>query len=207
MKTSATRQKILDAAVVLVSEKGYQGATTREIAKKAGVTELTLFRHFGAKERLFEDLLQHHSFLPALRELLPDMEELPYAEALKTIGERFLLSLKARKPFVKIMQAEMTCHPAKVRRIYGQFMDEMLSTLAAYFESRQRRGDLRTFPPALAARMFLGMLFSYFRTEEIMRNVDITRGRRMNQAVAGFVDIFVNGTLPAKNGTARRKRT
>lgn len=206
MKTVATRQKILDAAVVLVSEKGYQGATTREIAKKAGVTELTLFRHFGTKEQLFESLLEHHSFLPALRELLPDMEELPYAEALETIAERFLLSLKARKPFVKIMQAEMTCHPVKVRRIYSQFMDEMLTTLAAYFEARQRKGELRTFPPALAARMFLGMLFSYFRTEEIMRNVDITRGGRIQKAVAGFVDIFVHGTLPATKGTARQKR-
>lgn len=206
MRSSETRQKILAAAVVLVSEKGYQGATTREIAKQAGVTELTLFRHFGTKDRLFTELVEHQSFLPALRELLPDLEELPYAQALETIGTRFLLSLKERKPYVKIMQAEMTCHPARMRRIYGKFMDETLKTLAAYFETRQRAGELRAFSPRSASRMFLGTLVSYFRTEEIMRNVDITRGGRMHKVVAEFVDIFVNGTRPAANGIARRKR-
>jgi AcrR family transcriptional regulator len=48
----------------VVSEKGYLGATTREIARVAGVTELTLFRHFGSKQRLFEEMLSRHTFLP-----------------------------------------------------------------------------------------------------------------------------------------------
>lgn len=205
MKTAETRQKILASAVVLVSEKGYLGATTREIAKAAGVTELTLFRHFGTKEKLFGALLGNHTFLPALRELMPDLEQMPYTEALETIGIRFLSSLKARKPFVKIMQAEMTRHPAEMRRIYGQFMDEMHGTLSRYFESLQRRGELRRFPATLASRMFLGMLFSYFRTEEIMRNNDITRGGKMTRAVREFVDLFVHGTLP-EHGAGRRKR-
>jgi len=206
MKTAKTRQKILDSAVVLVSEKGYLGATTREIAKAAGVTELTLFRHFGTKEKLFGSIMGNHSFLPALREILPDLEEMPYEEALGLLGTRFLLSLKERKPFVKIMQAEMTRYPAEMRRMYGQFMDDMLAALSLYFESLQKRGELRDFSPTFASRMFMGMLVSYFRTEEIMRNVDITRGGRMKKAVAEFVDIFVHGTLSGKNTSTKRRR-
>ena len=53
MPTTPTKEKILDATIALVSQKGYLGATTREIARGAGVTELTLFRHFGTKEKLF----------------------------------------------------------------------------------------------------------------------------------------------------------
>jgi hypothetical protein len=53
--------------------------------------------------------------------------------------------------------------------------------------------------------MFLTILFAYFRAEEIMRNVDITKGRRMERAVGEIVDIFVNGTLGNKNGSTRRK--
>ena len=113
MRTTATKEKIFDATIALVSEKGYLGATTREIARRAGVTELTLFRHFGSKENLFELTLESHSFLPDLREILPDLKDLTYEEALQTLGKRFLLSLKARKPMVLIMQAEMTRYPAK----------------------------------------------------------------------------------------------
>jgi AcrR family transcriptional regulator len=206
MKMTMTKEKILNATMQLVAEKGYLGATTREIAHDAGVTELTLFRHFGSKEKLFEACLNRKTFLPALKELMPDLEGMRYDDALRTVGRSFLLSLKARKPMVKIMQAEMCRYPDKMKRMSGSFFDEMLGTLAAYFTARQRTGELRSFPAELAARMFLGMLFSYFRTEELMRGVDITKQGRMDGAIEGFVDIFVYGTLAARNGSGKRRQ-
>ena len=205
--TTTTKEKILTAAMSLVSEKGYLGATTREIARTAGVTELTLFRHFGSKENLFELCVENRSFLPDLREILPGLDGLPYEEALQVLGTRFLLSLKTRKPMVMIMQSEMARYPVKMRRMYGHLMDETLKTLAAYFTALQKRGALREFPAELAARMYLGMLFSYFRTEEIMRGTDITKVGRMDAAVQGVVDIFVHGTVAGRNGTMKGRRT
>ncbi len=76
MKKNTTEQRLLDATLKLISEKGYLGSTTREIAQEAGVTELTLFRHFGTKEKLFEALLRNHTFLPRLKELLPELDGL-----------------------------------------------------------------------------------------------------------------------------------
>jgi AcrR family transcriptional regulator len=64
MKKEDTKEKLLDATLSLMSEKGYLGATTRAISERAGVTELTLFRHFGSKEKLFEEVLNKYSFLP-----------------------------------------------------------------------------------------------------------------------------------------------
>lgn len=44
---------LLDAASELFAEQGYTGTTTREIAARAGVPEVMLYRHFGSKARLF----------------------------------------------------------------------------------------------------------------------------------------------------------
>jgi len=52
-----TEQKILDAALKVFSEKGYNGARTRIIAEKSGFTEMTLFRKFETKENLFNRVL------------------------------------------------------------------------------------------------------------------------------------------------------
>lgn len=49
------RERILDAAAQVYSETGFRGATTRLIAERAGVNEITLFRHFGSKERLLRE--------------------------------------------------------------------------------------------------------------------------------------------------------
>jgi AcrR family transcriptional regulator len=195
MKRVDTKEKLLKATLKLISEKGYLGATTREIAQEAGVTELTLFRRFGSKERLFEELLNSYTFLPMLRDLLPELDGLAYEDALGLIATRFLLSLKERKSMVRIMYSEVTIYPEKVRRVYNKFIDEMRSTLANYFEVLQDRGILRkTISPELAARVLLWILFSYFRSEEIMRPLGMKK-KSMKKNVQEIVDIFTRGTL------------
>ncbi|MEW6214974.1 MAG: TetR/AcrR family transcriptional regulator [Nitrospirota bacterium] len=194
MKKSFTEKRLLEATLRLISEKGYLGATTREIAQVAGVTELTLFRHFGSKERLFEEVLNRYTFLPKLRELLPELDGLSYDRALGVIGIRFIETLKERKTLVKIMLSEINLYPDKIRVVYNSFIDELIGTLADYIRTLQKRGMLRPFPPKMATRAFLGMIFSYFMAEEIMGGRNIAK-REMEKMIGEFVDIFVNGTL------------
>ncbi|CAN5320316.1 hypothetical protein BH23GEM2_BH23GEM2_01470 [soil metagenome] len=53
-----TKQRILEAALVVYGQKGFRGATTRRIADLAGVNEVTIFRHFGSKQELFAEALR-----------------------------------------------------------------------------------------------------------------------------------------------------
>jgi AcrR family transcriptional regulator len=196
MKKADTKERLFDASLKLISEKGYLGATTREIAQEADVTELTLFRHFGSKERLFMEVLSKYTFLPKLKELLPELEHLSYDDALRLVANKFLLTLKQRKPMIKIMYSEVNLYPEKIRQIYNKFITEIRMTLASYFASQQKKGVLRKVSPEVAARTFLGMLFSYFRTEEMMKGTDIARNK-MEKDIRELVDIFIHGTANA----------
>ena len=51
------RGEILDAALVVFREKGYEGGTMRDVARRLGVTEPALYRHYAGKEALYADLL------------------------------------------------------------------------------------------------------------------------------------------------------
>jgi AcrR family transcriptional regulator len=192
-----TQQKLLEATLQLISEKGYLGATTREIAQEAGVTELTLFRHFGSKEKLFEELLNGYTFLPKLKELLPELEKLPYEEALVLLASRFLKSLKERKSMIRIMHSEINLYPDKIRKLYTKSIDDVRVVLAAYFGVLQQRGIFRNVSPETAARVFLSILFSYFRYEEIVRGHEISKAK-MDKSVREFTDIFMFGTINSR---------
>lgn len=50
--------EILDAALEVFGEKGYDGGSMREIASKVGVSEPALYRHFSGKEAIFLGLLR-----------------------------------------------------------------------------------------------------------------------------------------------------
>jgi AcrR family transcriptional regulator len=53
---AATRQEILDATRRLLAEKGFEAATTRDIAKAAGIAAGTLFNYFPTKEAVVAEL-------------------------------------------------------------------------------------------------------------------------------------------------------
>ena len=54
----STKERILEAALEVFSQKGFHSATTEDIAERAGVGKGTLYRHFETKEKLFEELVR-----------------------------------------------------------------------------------------------------------------------------------------------------
>ena len=189
-----TRDRILETALKLFSKKGYLGATTKEIAKEAGIAEITLFRHFPSKERLFEQVLNSYSFLPVLKGLLPEISKMSSKKALTVIARRFLDTLESRKEMIQIMNSEMRRYPEKIYKIYHGFIDETIRTLASYFHAMHKKGKLRIFDTETGARAFLGMFFSYFNAKEFhmfkkYKDIDTER------IIKEFVDIFLRGTL------------
>lgn len=58
MKAKATRERILNAVVVLINESGYSSASSTAIAKKAGITWGAVQHHFGNKEEILLAVLE-----------------------------------------------------------------------------------------------------------------------------------------------------
>jgi AcrR family transcriptional regulator len=54
---AATRRALLDAAAKLFAERGFDRTTVRDIAREAGANQSLLFRYFGSKDALFEEVV------------------------------------------------------------------------------------------------------------------------------------------------------
>ena len=189
-----TREKFLKTALKVFSQKGYLGATTKEIARETGFAEVTLFRYFSSKEKLFEEVINTYSFLPALKGLLPKINTMTFENALTLIAVNFLDTLAARKDLIRIMLSEIPIYPRKIHKIYNAFIVELHETLASYFTAMQKEGVLRSYDAELGARVFLGMFFSYFNAKEFLM-LKKYRATDDNKVIKEFVRIFVRGTL------------
>ena len=55
------RERILDEALVLFSEKGYAATTMRDIADKVGIKAASLYNHFRGKRELFDALIKRET--------------------------------------------------------------------------------------------------------------------------------------------------
>ncbi|MEU8776051.1 TetR/AcrR family transcriptional regulator [Streptomyces sp. NPDC048606] len=76
-RRAATRQKLYEAAVTLIAEKGFSATTVDEIAERAGVAKGTVYYNFASKTELFEELLRHGVGLltASLRDAARETEE------------------------------------------------------------------------------------------------------------------------------------
>src|ERR1700746_2703546 len=57
MSCDERKDKILAAVRKVFARKGVEGATTRELAKEAGVSEALLYKHYPSKEALYQAML------------------------------------------------------------------------------------------------------------------------------------------------------
>lgn len=58
-RTNATKQKLFEASMELIGERGAAGVTVDEIAAAAGVSKGTVYYNFGSKSDLIAQLLRH----------------------------------------------------------------------------------------------------------------------------------------------------
>ncbi len=63
--TSATKEKVLDAAVEVFGERGFTAATMAEIVERSGVSVGSIYHHFGGKSEVFNAIWE--DFVALLR--------------------------------------------------------------------------------------------------------------------------------------------
>lgn len=153
-----TRQRILAATRQLLARKGRRGTTTREIADLAGVNEATVFRHFGNKDALIEACVLHYCPANLLEELVPNLGG-DVAQDLRKIGLLMIEKMEELRDLILVTFAEEEQwasagdaawrSPAMIHEILRDFMAKRVAI-----------GDLEG-DPALLARFFMGVIFSY----------------------------------------------
>jgi AcrR family transcriptional regulator len=88
---SDSRQRILDAATRLMSERGYAGTSISMITKLSGLPASSTYWHFGSKEQLLSEVLEYavSNFLHGLPRL-EDVEGTPRERFHKIVTEAFV---------------------------------------------------------------------------------------------------------------------
>ena len=88
-KTSATLDSIEQAAMQEFLEKGFQGASLRQIVKNAGVTTGAFYGYFSSKEALFNALVEPHAaaLMGRFMEAQTSFAELPEEEQFSHMGD------------------------------------------------------------------------------------------------------------------------
>ncbi len=110
MSKEDRRIQILDSALEVFVEKGYNGTTTQDIAKSADISEVTLFRYFSSKQEIYMEAIEP-IIITTLKDSIDASKDLSIKEKLSyIIIERIKLISKYHK-VVRLILIENQVNP------------------------------------------------------------------------------------------------
>lgn len=151
----SARDRLLDAALELVIERGVRGATTRAIAERAAVNEVTLFRTFGSKGELIAAAFERVADAFAGTALGgPDASD-DVAADLERLAATYSGFVNARRTAL----ARLLTDPALNEQV-APVLRRVANRVVALFRHHQARGHLRSGDPEASALAFVGPLLA-----------------------------------------------
>ena len=183
-----TSQKIIDAAMSLVRDKGYVATTTKDIAHEAGVNECTLFRKFKNKKSIVMSGIDQQKWRGSLTpEVFGDVRwdlqrdlEMFMTEYMKRITPDFVkLSIGLRAPQIYDDTAPFIM---KVPRTF-------LSSLVGYFKQMEQKGKIPKVDfEALALTFFSSAFgFTFLNASFDRKLMEVSREAFIKQSVNVFL--------------------
>lgn len=195
-------ERLLEAASAVFAEEGFRGATTRKIAARARVNEVTLFRHFASKEELLAAAIdwQVASSIAMLAAVPLPAAPRDVAGELGQFLTATLSGFAAAHRAVRTSLGEWGNHRALDDRLTGTgryVSDQVERYLAAAQERGLIRGDVH---PVVAAQALIATIFAHGMLHQMMPE-RFPVGPE--ESVAMYLTIMLEGLQPTGRGGDR----
>ncbi len=183
-----TRTSILDRAAELASQLGLSGLTIGSLADELELSKSGLFAHFGSKETLQIQVLEHAAAEFAEQVVLPALREPRGAPRLRAIFERWLDWARGGPPGGCLFVAaavELDDRPGPVRdrlvAFQRQWLDVIRRTVQLGIEAGRFRSEA---DPAQFAQDLYGVMLAYHHAARLLRDpAAAKRARRAFEAL------------------------
>lgn len=191
------RDLILKAAIRIFAEKSYNGATTSEIAKEAGVAEGTVFRYFKTKKDIliggiideFTKFVGEKLISEKLINILEENSNKNEEEVLKILIKDRIELVKKYKDIMKIVVTEALYTPEVAASIKNNILPQARLVMRKFLSIYTERGIFREVDIEVAEAAMLGTMVSY-----VVQNYILISGvENADDKIDKIIDVILNG--------------
>ena len=163
------REQILEAAIKVFAERGYERATNALIAQEAGISPGLIYWYFDNKEALFVEATRSR-VSRVFGHFKAVLDDSPPEEALSRLAEVYLayFQVEEHARLSRMFLREVGKVPA-VDAAFGEALMDFVGGVASYIARQTAAGHFREVNAPIAAQMFIGSLLSFALRHTIMR--------------------------------------
>ena len=191
--TEARREQILLGAAQVFSEKGFHKATTKQIARAAGISEGTIYNYFDNKRDLLLAMLEVIGTQPFKVVVEAHAHDTPKAFLRAVLSERFQL-LQQRGQFMAPVLAEVFADVELREAVYQKIVMPLTGYFEQYLHKQIEAGHFRAINPIVVSRALIGAMI--FNAILKVSNIDPRYANfSADEMIEEILTIFVDGLL------------
>ena len=189
--TGSTEEKLIIASFNILQKEGINGATTKKIAQKANVSELTLFRKFKSKQKLIEAVKEYYceNLLKKLDETFQFNEKITVEDYLKNCFNKVVNLPDSELNIIKMGIEEVREIPTQ-KRLFLKISESVIRKLSEFFTLKIKQNEIRNVNPEILALNIFSILFETMILWKIY-------GKPLKYSVdmytEDFLDLILNG--------------
>jgi TetR/AcrR family transcriptional regulator, mexJK operon transcriptional repressor len=193
-KDTGKRDSIVRAASHLFMNEGYELTSMEAVAKKAGVSKLTIYSHFADKNDLFREVIGQRCQRLATPESYAALEHEPAEKALLQLGTRFttLVFNADSIRLHRIMQAEAPRHPKVVQIFYEAGPKRVREAFNALLKAWVKQGQLSIPDIPKATEQFFSLLKGEMLMKALLHRTPIPSETEIKKHVRATVSFFLS---------------
>jgi AcrR family transcriptional regulator len=166
-----TRDRILSAAVELISRDGLEGMSMDEVAVRADVSRASVYRLFPGKPALFEALITTYAPFEPVSALLDEIGDRTADEVLPEVYRLVASIADTNIGLIRAAYVEVWAGSPDAVAGAGRPLRAMLGNLGAYLQQEMAAGRLARMDPLLAVQSFLGPLIFHLLTRPAAKQI------------------------------------
>lgn len=181
------------AAEELFKTRGFDGVAIEEIAAAAGVSKVTIYKHFGSKDELFREAVEAKCARYWPEVVFDTQVRTPLRTRLHSFGLGFvaLVTSEDAVSFFRLMAMQARDGTDLSKRFWDAGPERTLQRLAQLIEAAQRSGELKLRDPTLAAKQFIALLQGELQLKCILGVIAAPDAAVMQKHVDAAVDAFL----------------
>lgn len=192
-----TEERIIEAAVQLFARQGFTGSSTQEIARLAGVSEVTVFRHFPRKRDLFwaatESRLRRLRISKELRTRL-ERDENPRT-ALPGIVSLLVETVHHQPEMLRLLYLSLFELENGAERVLRKHLVPLFQPVREYLSRCASKGLIRDLEPGVAALGLAASVAAHQNLQQVLIS-EAEPYASTDDAIAAYTEFWMKALVP-----------
>jgi AcrR family transcriptional regulator len=193
------KAQIVEVAKHLFAQQGFEGTSTRDIARAAGISETMIFKHFPSKKLLYQAILD--SVACGRKYSIEDKlyyTDYKLKDVLRNLVIMMLEDYEKDPLILKLLLHSGLESNLLAHEIFSEHKKRLIDYVAYEISEATKKGLFRKVDPELAAQAFMGMLTDYALSRTILQRPEY-RNKPIKQVADAFVQMFFEGICKDRN--------